>query len=255
VPPKCSHRPRSLVAAPDHPSALSRRRGPSAVGDLALAHEAAIDEHGQVVVGTDDRFPLGEHQERVIALATKHSPASSRRGPLPPRESPQASRSRPGDESGSDTDACAGHAARPRRSQRGACSWKVVAGPGSTPVAAESNQLPHVAPRRFGLAIARRTRFIDYRTFDGARIAAGSVDHRGHPVPAVTPERDGRRAVATDPRLVASVSEWSNSAPFCSAVKASASPARADVIEFVPERQRCRLAADFRFDRILQGGC
>jgi hypothetical protein len=54
----------------DHPSALSVRRGSGAVGDLALAHEAAIDEHGQVVVGTDDRFHLANTKKRVIALAT-----------------------------------------------------------------------------------------------------------------------------------------------------------------------------------------
>ena len=69
------------------------------------------------------------------------------------------------------------------------------------------------------------------------RTAAGSVGHRGHPVPAVTPARDWRRAVATDPRLVEGESDQASPAQFCFGANASAAPATPQTIEIVPDQE------------------
>src|ERR1019366_8461153 len=58
-------------------------------------------------------------------------------------------------------------------------------------------------PRADAVAAAS-DRFVDNPTFDGVPIAVGGVRHRDGPVPAVAPERDWRRAVATA-RLVGSM--------------------------------------------------
>jgi hypothetical protein len=53
----------------------------------------------------------------------------------------------------------------------------------------------------------------------------------------VTPARDWRRAVATDPRLVEGESDQASPAQFCFGANASAAPATPQTIEIVPDQE------------------